>query len=770
MIIYRLKSKEKGGIITVKLFWRRPLSLACFLFLLLSFLSSYIPLAAKPVIIVALVLIIIFTASAFLLSRKEKVGNRIFISLMCIVFAFLAIVNNYLRIDIPQSHAESREGITVAEIFVLSKETSSEYRSEYIVKIKRIGGEKTNVKALLVCGGKGTAEPFDTIYASVDIRASADSTTLYYGSDLLLTAYLDEGTKAVVSTDGRGVTLEKIFSNGFDGIIIGLNFLRNAVSEYIVDLFGAESGGLAAGLLMNDTSNISPEVTRDFRRSGVSHLLAVSGLHISLLIGAAELLLKKLRIPKSARYPILALSALLMLTLAGFSMSACRSVFMLFILYLCYMFFEGNDSPTSLFFSVALIVLISPYAIYDLGLFMSFAATLGLVTVYPIFESFSRKIFERKEGKSVALRVARGVTNIVAITIIANIFILPANWIYFGEISIASLPVNLLASPIISLLLPLIAIGALFGKVIFIGKIIVCLVGALSGILINITESFSRLPMATVSLKYDFAAPIIFIFIVVMIVFLVIDIKKKWILSLPAAVAVIVFSISLSVFNLTDRSELTYYSYRNKDLFLGVNNGGAVVIDLSHNNSGSYDAIVELAKENTAVYLKRIVIASPDRTLLPSLERVMKNNILEGILLPAPQNNSEKEVVNEIYRLAESYGVFVELYESREIIELLPNLSFSITEGGNAYFTDGKEVVFYTNEDRLTATDAADMSDIIIIGSQGKSEKRIELSENIDSRLILSSADISLRSENDLPREIYLISSPYYIELFGVFD
>ena len=320
----------------MKLFWRRPLALACFLFLLLSFVSSYISFNAKPVIIVALASITILTVAAFLFFKIEKIGNAIFITLMCLAFALLAVVNSYVRIDIPRNQAEKREGITTVSMLVLSKESSSEYRTEYIVKIKSMDKEKTNVKAVLVCDGKGTAEPFDTIYASVDIRPGADSTALYYGGDVLLTAYLDESFEAVVSIDGNGVTIGKIFSNGFDGILIGLEHLRDGISDYIVELFGKESGGLAAGLLMNDTSDISPEVSRDFRRAGVSHLLAVSGLHVSLLLGAAELLFKKLRIPKTIRYPMLALAAFMLLTLAGFSMSACRSVFMLFVMYLCH--------------------------------------------------------------------------------------------------------------------------------------------------------------------------------------------------------------------------------------------------------------------------------------------------------------------------------------------------------------------------------------------------------------------------------------------------
>jgi hypothetical protein len=112
----------------------------------------------------------------------------------------------------------------------------------------------------------------------------------------------------------------------------------------------------------------------------------------------------------------------------------------------------------------------------------------------------------------------------------------------------------------------------------------------------------------------------------------------------------------------------------------------------------------------------------------------------------------------------------VELYEDGERIELLPDISLLETGEGRAYLSCGNEVVFYTNEEKLKASEATEASDIIIIGSQGKREKGVEISGDVSGRLILSSADIAVKSENDVSGRLYSISFPYYIELFGLFE
>ena len=89
------------------------------------------------------------------------------------------------------------------------------------------------------------------------------------------------------------------------------------------------------------------------------------------------------------------------------------------------------------------------------------------------------------------------------------------------------------------------------------------------------------------------------------------------------------------------------------------------------------------------------------------------------------------------------------------------------TGEGSAYLSDGKEVVSYTNQDKPIVSGSTN-SDIIIIGSQNK--KEVEIFGEVDGYLILSSSNITVKSEKDLSGRIYSISYPYYIELFGLFE
>lgn len=743
------------------LFWRRPLCFSYFLFLIISFLSGYIPTALKPWIIVFVSLSLAFALSAFFILKNESSRLKLFIVFMCLLFVALAFVNSYFRIDIPRCRAERFVGENAVEITVVSENYSAEYSSEYAVKINQIGKERVSIKAILACGFDASLSPFDKIYAVSDLSPSN------YQDGSLIVAYLESPEGVLCKRAENKGLIANMLSCGADGISIGLGAMREMISEYVKELFGSDAGGLAAGLLMNDKSDISAELIRDFRRSGVSHLLAVSGLHISLLLGIIELLLRRLRIAKNIRCIIVSLLALLLLALAGFSMSACRSVFMLLVLYLNYMLMEGNDSPTSLFFSVFLIVLISPYSIYDLGLFMSFMATLGLVTVYPVFESFLKEQFRKRLPNNVVTRFIRGVINALAITVIANMFLLPVMWLSFGEFSLASFPVNLLVSPIVSVLLPLIALGVCVGEVLFIGDAVVFAVKLFSGLLTGIIGHFSRLPMSTVSLKYDFANVILIFFILSMTVLMLIKLKHRWIFAVPPVASIVAFCISLVIFNSVTAPSLTYYSSQGSDIFFSVDKGSVTVVDPSANgNIRAYREMLDLANEKTAVSVESILITDMSHSHLSTMDYVMRRHIIERIYLPMPQGEVEYYLCKELCELAEEHGVSAELYEHFTSVQIAEGIFAAVLQDSDIVFAYDESVISYTNQRTFRDTDITNASDVIVVGSRNGASGEGALTLNDDTCVIFSSKEAMTESRADFTDgKVYALEYPYYIDL-----
>jgi competence protein ComEC len=641
---------------------------------------------------------------------------------ICTGFVVLAFLNTYFRMDMPEREAlryvgEQAQGV---EMLVISEDSKSRYSTEYTVKIKRINEEEVDIKAKLVCGFEGRAECFDSIFAAGELEYfEGDEATLLY-------VYVDDAKNARFISSGDAPLYQKAVAYGAEGMLIAVSEIRSRVSEYITELYGERAGGLAVGLIMNDKSGIAPEDIRDFRRSGVSHLLAVSGLHVSLLLGAIELLLRKLFLPKSVRCIFLSISAVALLVLSGFSMSACRSVFMLFILYLNYMLMEENDSPTSLFFAVFVIVLVDPYSIYDLGLLMSFLATLGLVTVYPLLENKIGSFFYTRLPRNVFFSLLKKILLGISITLVANIFLLPVMWYVFGEISLVSPIVNIIISPVVSLLMPCIALGAVLGGVPLVNELFAVAVNLLTYVMTEIIEFFSSFDAATVSLRYSFAEYIIYAFVAFGILFMIIKLKRKWIIAIPPIAAALSFCVGLAIYNYTTTPMLYYCKAYNNTAFISVDEGKANIIDASGGGILFYRDIVNEARENTAVSIDTVVIGRVRYRHISSIEYLVSSNIVERILLPRPQDmdGGSAEICWDIYDIAVEHGAEVILYDIKEVIEIAENISFAVTD----VEMSGKD-----NKDRETVDIVMSYNDkIIYYGNTVSTENEALLIEKSD--------------------------------------
>ena len=178
-----------------------------------------------------------------------------------------------------------------------------------------------------------------------------------------------------------------------DLLSVRIGAVRRRLAARLEAAVGTDGLGLPSALLLGDRNALSPTLRRDFSRAGVSHLLAVSGLHLTLLFGMLESVLRLLRLPRRVRAVLLAGAAVGYLALLGFPPSATRAAVMLGLVYLSWLCAASADPLTLLGLAGALILGVSPCAVADAGFWMSFSATLGLLTVPAALQS-------RKQGRS----------------------------------------------------------------------------------------------------------------------------------------------------------------------------------------------------------------------------------------------------------------------------------------------------------------------------------------------------------------------------------
>ncbi len=204
-----------------------------------------------------------------------------------------------------------------------------------------------------------------------------------------------------------------------------------------------KNAGLAQGILLGDKFNIDEDTKNNFKDIGISHLLCVSGLHISVITKLLVALFLFLKFSKKSAYIFSSVGVLLFAGVAGFTTSVIRASVMCFIYLFGKAFFKKADSLNSLGFAILFICLTNPFSGGDIGLLLSVSSTLGIILLEPKLEEFFKEKIKFINSKIIK-RTLRYLLPLVCATISATIFTLPITAIYFKEVSLVSVISNIL--------------------------------------------------------------------------------------------------------------------------------------------------------------------------------------------------------------------------------------------------------------------------------------------------------------------------------------
>jgi len=155
--------------------------------------------------------------------------------------------------------------------------------------------------------------------------------------------------------------------------------LSRRISTRLAALIPADASGLPRAMLTGDRSALSVSDRDAMSQAGASHVLAVSGLHVSMLIAILWLLTGRSRVSAILGLPLL----LLFVLMTGASPSVVRAAVMLVPMLLAPLFQEEHDPPSALALAGLVLLLHNPWIVADLSFQLSFAAVAGLLLVTP---------------------------------------------------------------------------------------------------------------------------------------------------------------------------------------------------------------------------------------------------------------------------------------------------------------------------------------------------------------------------------------------------
>ncbi len=226
--------------------------------------------------------------------------------------------------------------------------------------------------------------------------------------------------------------------------------LRGKIIENLKSAgFGQDELGIIQALLLGQRSDISEETYNSYKNAGAVHILAVSGLHIGIILLLLQFLFRPLeRLPhgKTVKLGMIVLMLWAYALLAGMSASIVRAVSMFsFVAYALYLNRPGNTFnilALSMFF---ILLVFDPNLLFQVGFQMSYAAVYAIVWVYPLLQKFW-------SPKNV---IVQKIWQLLSVSISAQLGVLPISLFYFHQFPGLFFVSNLLVVPFMGLILGL---------------------------------------------------------------------------------------------------------------------------------------------------------------------------------------------------------------------------------------------------------------------------------------------------------------------------
>lgn len=230
---------------------------------------------------------------------------------------------------------------------------------------------------------------------------------------------------------------------------IHLHKLNKSISRKYKKILGETDAGTLSAMVLGDKTNIDSRIKTLYAENSISHLLSISGLHISLVGAAIYIFLKKLKVGFKISL-ILAGSILLLYGLfTGLSVSTSRAVIMMCLFFFSLLVGRSYDALSALSISAISLMFINHRVIYQSGFQLSFMAVVGIFCIMPelnyifIRENFSRTTFSK---------IKKFIITSIICSISINITTLPIILFNYYEVSIIGIFLNIIVIPLMSLL------------------------------------------------------------------------------------------------------------------------------------------------------------------------------------------------------------------------------------------------------------------------------------------------------------------------------
>lgn len=407
--------------------------------------------------------------------------------LMCTIIIFLAsMYTNYLNNKYETMYKQYNEteisvtGVIVSEV----KETDYYYNVQLQVKQKsKINNTKLNVY--------------------IKKKLIKNKTDLKYGNKIKVTGEYKEPevarnykgfdykknlrTKKIYGSITIQNSFEVISCNNGNIIMRWLKGFSIKLKENLSKLLNEKELGIVKSVVLGDTSDLDEDIKENFTNSSLSHMLAVSGAHVSYVIMTVSLIFQSKNFGKKTTKIITMLVLIIFMIITNMSPSVTRAVICMIINIFAGLIYKRPDTINALAISIIFTLILNPFSLFNIGLQLSYAGTIGIIC-------FSKLIEAKPKNK-----IKKYIYDSIIVSTSANLVSFPLMAYYFNTISLNFIISNLVVSPVLGLIIILGIITLLTSTIsINLAKIVAILLKISVNLIIKMTEIISNLPIKNI--------------------------------------------------------------------------------------------------------------------------------------------------------------------------------------------------------------------------------------------------------------------------------
>ncbi len=476
--------------------------------------------------------------------------------------------------------------------------------------------------------------------------------------------------------------------------------------------FSTENAPLIKAIVTGDRTDCSDTLESTIRRTGLSHTTAVSGMHLSYLIGVLVLLLGRSRRNCLITIPVIVLVVLM----TGCTPSITRAAVMLILVQLAPVFGRETDGPTSLAAALLVLLVNDPYCVASVGQQLSFASMAGLLLFsQPIRDRVLGWLLpeEEREGIPAALwqRAARVLAGSLSATLSTMMLTTPLTALYFGQFTLVAPLANVLVLWSVSVLF----CGGLLLGVLWMLLPAVCawtapVVEWAARYMLWLTQRLARLPFASIPSREPFYLLwALFVYALIAAAVLLPGRKRVW----PATTAVLcAFVLSVLLTN------WSFYQGSMGVWVLDVGQGQSVLVRMEEglvlvdcggdggDNAG--DTAADLLQSLGRSRLDVLVVSHYHSDHANGVPRLLERLKVDTVILPSVEPDSllREQIVAAAHR------------QGSQVCLIQEDTSVSLGNGQVHIFAPlGDESV---NELGLTVLCTAQQQDVLITGDMGQ--------------------------------------------------